>query len=293
MTEIKECPVCGETHHELYLKTKDFFLTGEEFNLMQCSGCGFIFTSPRPDDSQLSVYYESDEYLSHHAKGFSLLRLIYQYLRKRNIRKKYQLIHAFVSKGKILDIGCGTGELLSYFKNSSWHTLGIEPDDSARSFAQNTWGLDVFKEDHIEKIQEESFDVVSMWHVLEHVSDINERLKQIHRILKPGSYFFAALPNYLSWDAKHYKEYWAAWDVPRHLFHFSEKNIIQLSEKQGFKFIRSVPMVWDSTYISLVSERNMGNKIPYIKALLNGMKSNRLGKGSSGYSSMIYIFQKD
>jgi len=150
----------------------------------------------------------------------------------------------------------------------------------------------VYDEPEISTLGSESYDVISMWHVLEHVSDINQRIGDIYRLLKPGGYFIAALPNPQSWDAKHYRKYWAAWDVPRHLFHFSEKNIVQLSEKQLFKFEKSYPLNWDAYYISLVSEQYKGNKFPYWAALKNGIQSNQKGKTGLGYSSMIYFFRK-
>ncbi|MBN2614277.1 MAG: methyltransferase domain-containing protein [Bacteroidales bacterium] len=293
MVEIEKCPICGETHSTEYLRTKDYFLTGEQFTLKQCAGCGFVFTSPRPDDVKLSHYYQSNNYLSHHSRGFSPLRLVYQFLRKRNIRNKFRLVSQFSSIGSLLDIGCGTGELLDYFQNQGWKATGIEPDATARNFASDRWGLTVYGEDQIPTIENESYDVITMWHVLEHVSNLNERISDIHRILKNKGNFVAAVPNFLSWDAQHYGSYWAAWDLPRHLFHFSQKNIIQLTEKHGFKYIKSIPMVWDSYYISLMSEQYKGNRLPYFNAIKNGMKSNSKGrKNGNGYSSMIYIFEK-
>jgi 2-polyprenyl-3-methyl-5-hydroxy-6-metoxy-1,4-benzoquinol methylase len=292
MVEIKKCPICGDTHQKSYLTTTDYFLTKESFSLTQCEGCGFIITSPRPDDKDLSRYYESDAYLSHHARGFSPLRLVYQFLRKRNIRSKYKLIYEYVPTGKILDIGCGTGELLSYFKNQGWDTTGVEPDSAARKFAVENYALDVFDEKEISKFSKNTFDVITMWHVLEHVNDINGRVQDIFSLLKKGGYFIAALPNPAAWDAQHYKQYWAAWDLPRHLFHFSQKNIIQLSEIHGFKHVNTYPMKWDAYYISLMSEQYKGHSFPYFNAIKNGMKSNNHAVSGRGYSSMIYLFQK-
>ena len=293
MVEIEKCPICGETHSTEYLQTKDYFLTGEPFTLRQCADCGFVFTSPRPDEDRLPEYYQSENYLSHHSRGFSPLRLIYQFLRKRNIRGKYQLVSQYTAKGHILDIGCGTGELLAYFQKQGWKASGIEPDASARNFASEHWSLPVYNEDKIPEFKDRSFDVVTMWHVLEHVPDLNQRLQEIYRMLNKGGYYFAAVPNFLSWDAQHYGSFWAAWDLPRHLFHFSEQNIVQLAEKHGFKYVKSEPMIWDSYYISLVSEQYKGNRMPYFKALKNGLKSNsQARKKNIGYSSMIYLFEK-
>lgn len=293
MVEIEKCPICGETQTKQYLQTKDYFLSGEVFTLKQCDGCGFVFTSPRPDDDKLSDYYQSDQYLSHHSRGLSPLRLVYQFLRKSNIRSKYRLVSGYSKTGSILDIGCGTGELLAYFQKQGWSATGIEPDASARNFASGQWNLPVYEEQYIAEIKDQSQDVVTLWHVLEHVPDLNQRIQEIYRMLQKGGFFLAAVPNYLSWDAWHYGPYWAAWDLPRHLFHFSEQNMVQLAEKHGFKFIKSIPMVWDSYYISLISEQYKGTKIPYFKAIMNGIRSNTQGrKKGIGYSSMIYIFEK-
>lgn len=293
MVEIKSCPICGDTQTNEFLQAKDYFLSKKSFTLKQCANCGFVFTSPRPEDKKLSEYYQSDKYLSHHSRGLSPLQLVYQFLRGKNIRSKYRLVSQYSEKGSILDIGCGTGELLAYFKKLGWNATGIEPDASARKFASEQWALPVHDENQIFKIEDLTFDIITMWHVLEHVPDPNQRIREIFRMLKSGGQFLAAVPNYLSWDAVHYGPYWAAWDVPRHLFHYSESNMIQLAEKHGFKYIKSVPMVLDSYYISLVSERYKGTKFPYFKAINNGLKSNREGrKKGFGYSSMIYLFEK-
>lgn len=292
MIEIKNCPICGKDKLQLYLETKDYFLSKESFTLKQCNHCGFVFTSPRPEENKLKEYYHSPDYLSHHSSGTSPVQMAYKLIRRLNIRKKYQLVQQFISKGSILDIGCGTGELLSYLNKRGWEVTGIEPNNEARNFAINNNHISVHDEKHIPNIINESFDVVTMWHVLEHVSDINHQVSEVYRILKHDGIFIVALPNPLSWDALHYKECWAAFDVPRHLYHFMPDNIIQLSEKQKFKHVLMVPMMWDSFYVSLLSEKYLGVKFPYIKALINGYRSNRNAKKGHGYSSMIYIFKK-
>jgi len=292
MIDIKNCPVCGAENFSEYLVLKDFFLTGETFHLQKCNSCQFVFTNPRPDDKSLPKYYESPEYLSHHSRGMKPVQWVYRVLRHMNFRKKYFLINKFVAKGKLLDIGCGTGEFLNYFKKKKWEVMGIEPSLPTRDFAIQKYGLDVKDETGLNKLQKDTFDIVTMWHVLEHVSGLHERIKLIHTLLKPSGYLIIALPNLNSWDAQHYKKYWAAFDVPRHLSHFSERTVKTLAKTHGFKFIETVPMKMDAYFISMLSEKYRGRHNRFLYGAMNGFISNKRAKKSGEYSSLIYIFQK-
>jgi len=286
-----KCPVCGGSNFSVFLKTKDFFLTGEEFNLIQCTSCSFIFTDPIPPPEQIFSYYDSPEYVSHEIKKSSFLDRIYALARKRNISNKYKIVHQFKEYGKILDVGCGTGELLKYFKDHGWHTFGIEPVDKARTFAQNEYSLDVYEENQLKLFDSQSFDVITLWHVLEHVYDLNGRIEELKRILKPDGVLIIAVPDIDSYDALHYGKYWGALDVPRHLYHFSRDSISLLFENHSFKVMDTFPLKMDSYYVSLLSERFHNNKFPYLKAFMNGYKSNRKAASTGDYSSMIFVIQ--
>lgn len=294
MENIAECPACGSGELVDYLKTKDYFLSGESFGLMKCANCNLVFTNPRPEKSELGRYYESDEYLSHHASSWSFQAFVYRFLRSLNIRHKYRQVTIFASRGRLLDVGSGTGELLRFFKQKGWDVTGIEPNDSARSYSISHHDVSVFPEGYLSSLPSDSFDVVSMWHVLEHVSDINERVRILSRVLKKEGVLVVALPNIDSWDADYYGSYWAALDVPRHLFHFSPGSFGDFSNRHGFKVIAKIPMKMDAFYVSLLSEKYKGRGVvaAWIFALLNGFRSNIHAYRDNNYSSVIYILKK-
>lgn len=287
--QITECPVCESPDFTPYLLTKDFFLSQESFQIVRCDTCGFVFTNPVPFTDQLAGYYDSPDYLSHTASSASFLASVYKIFRSINIKKKYQLVRTYTQQGNMLDIGCGTGELISFFRKKNWTVMGIEPNPSAREFAQQQYGLDVYDESSIESLPDQSFDVVSMWHVLEHVPDLNERMRQVKRMLHQDGQLFIAVPNIESPDARHYKEYWAGLDVPRHLYHFSSDSMKTLLEKHHFQLLRMHPMKMDAYYVSMLSERYRGTHIPYLTPLIQGFRANRLASTDNNYSSMIFV----
>lgn len=292
MITLKECPACASENIEKYMETEDFFLSKERFSLSKCANCQLVFLNPRPASEDLIKYYQSDKYISHHSKGLNPFNALYRYLRNRNISYKYNLVTKIVKSGSLLDIGCGTGEFLNYFTLKNWQVKGIEPDLDARKHAKVEFGLDVFDENMLNDFSNESFDVVTMWHVLEHVLDVNKRVKTVYRLLKKGGLFVVAVPNYLSWDADHYNKYWAAYDAPRHLYHFSPEALIKLVEKFNFKFYDSYPLKYDSYYISFISEKYKGSKFPFLNGVINGLRSNSSAKKDKNYSSIIYLFRK-
>ncbi len=290
MEKITKCPICNGSDFSIHLELEDHFLSKEKFNIDKCSNCGFLLTNPRPEKDQLYNYYKSNEYISHtnNKKGF--FNRIYQIVRNYTLSKKYKLISNYKSGESILDIGCATGEFLSVFKKNNWLTKGIEPDIKARNLAKENHGLEVFDETELDKIDETSIDVITMWHVLEHVPDINHRLLQLKNIIKKDGTIFIAVPNPESWDAQKYNKYWAAYDAPRHLYHFSQKAIKELAAKHSFKIIDTIPMKFDSYYVSLLSEKYQANSMRMFRAIISGFKSNRLAKkNNKNYSSLIYV----
>ncbi len=294
MKEIPTCPLCGDSDIIPYLETKDYFLSNEPFTISKCSNCGFLLTNPVPTEKDLGKYYQSDEYLSHSKSKKGAFSKIYNLVRNYSIRKKYQLISGYVAMGSILDIGCGTGEVLKYFADKGWQTQGIEPSDNARKYAVEKLGLSVEKEEYIFAIEDKSFDVITMWHVLEHVPTLNERMQQLKCMLKDNGVLIIALPNYESWDAQNFSAKWAAWDVPRHLYHFSKDTFSLLAKKHNFKTTEILPMKFDAFYVSLLSEKYRSGKMNYVKAFFQGIKSNQWAKKNAGnYSSLIYVLRKD
>jgi ubiquinone/menaquinone biosynthesis C-methylase UbiE len=290
MEEIKNCLICGKRDFAFDLSCTDYFLTKETFNIVKCKSCGFIFINPRPRKAELYKYYESQEYISHSGTKKGIVNFVYTKIRKYTHLNKVELISKYAKGKNILDIGCGSGELLTLFKNKGWQTLGIEPNQNARNFAVSEYKLDVKDESEIENIPDNSKDVISMWHVLEHVSDLNERVGELKRILKKDGTVFIAVPNSISYDAKYYKEFWAAYDVPRHLYHFTPNSMKRLLEKFKFNISEIIPMRFDSYYVSMLSEKYKTSGSNILKALYIGWKSNHYArKDEISYSSLLYV----
>ena len=287
--KIKHCPVCSKDDFSLFLKTRDYFLTQEDFTIDKCANCGFVFTNPIPPLSELPKYYDSPDYLSHTANASSFTAKVYKLFRNANIKNKFKLVNRYAKGKSILDIGCGTGELLNYFQEEGWKTRGVEPNQSARIFATKNYQLEVFDENELNSFEENSFDVISMWHVLEHVPDLSGRMKQLKRLVKKDGLLVIALPNLDSPDAAKYGPYWAGLDVPRHLYHFTEDTFRGLLENHKMELIKSIPMKFDAFYVSLLSEKYLKKSFPHLPAVINGFRSNLSASRDNNYSSMIFV----
>ena len=292
MLIIDKCLVCGSNQFEPFLVCKDYTVSQESFNIVSCSSCGFKFTNPRPDDSVLGNYYKAESYVSHTNSKKGIINKLYHIVRNYTLKQKVKLISKYVSRGTILDYGCGTGMFLSECKKSGWEAIGMEPDDNARQIASEQ-NLNLFSDKatlqlHLAEIE---FDAITLWHVLEHVTDMYDTLAFFKYKLKPHGVLIIAVPNHVSYDAQYYKEYWAAYDVPRHLHHFELKSMNTLLDNGGFKLIDTKPMKFDSYYVSMLSEKYKNGKVNLAKAFKVGMKSNAIAKNPSSYSSTIYIFQ--
>lgn len=293
MQSLSNCPICNSTQFSPFLSAVDNTVSRETFQIVQCNSCGFKFTNPRPEESELGRYYKSEEYVSHSNTKKGFINSTYQSVRKYTLLKKLQLISKHYKTGRILDIGCGTGEFLNVCKNAKWQTVGIEPDDDAREMAIKNYGLDVHQESDLVFLENASFDVISMWHVLEHVPKLNERVEELKRLIKPNGIIIIAVPNCSSLDAKTYQQNWAAYDVPRHLYHFSPKDIETLFRNHGMKVFRILPMIFDSFYVSMLSEKIKTGKINLLRSTWNGLRSNISAlKNGKTYSSQIYLIRK-
>jgi 2-polyprenyl-3-methyl-5-hydroxy-6-metoxy-1,4-benzoquinol methylase len=293
METIHICPVCKGDNFSPFLACVDHTVSRETFQIVQCNSCGFKLTNPRPEESVLGKYYKSEDYVSHSNTKKGFINSTYQSVRKYTLLKKLQLISRYYKTGKILDIGCGTGEFLNTCKSAKWQTIGIEPDADARKMAITNYGLDVREESDLAGLESSSFDIISMWHVLEHVPKLNERVEELKRLIKPNGVIIIAVPNCNSLDAKIYKEHWAAYDVPRHLYHFTPKDIELLFRNSGMKVFRILPMIFDSFYVSMLSEKIKTGKTNFIRSMWNGFRSNLSAlKSGKTYSSQIYLIRK-
>jgi 2-polyprenyl-3-methyl-5-hydroxy-6-metoxy-1,4-benzoquinol methylase len=292
MELLSACPVCDNETFTTFLECPDHFLSKEIFTISKCQNCGFLFTNPRPETDKLSSYYKSEEYISHSNSRKGFQNLLYQRVRNFTISRKLKMIHGFKKQGSLLDIGCATGEFLNFCKKNNWNVEGIEPDESARQNGISNYALKIGDENHLNNILPVSFDVITMWHVLEHVPLLNERIDQLQKLLRPDGYLFIAVPNANSPDAKLYGSYWAAYDVPRHLYHFTPETITRIFSKHNFSLIKTVPMKFDAYYVSMLSEKHMHLKNAFFNGFLSGFVSNRAARKNGAYSSMIYVFHK-
>lgn len=290
LERITTCPVCGSEKQADMLTCKDYTVSKANFTIARCADCGFAFTSPRPLESDLGGYYESEEYISHSNTTKGIVSRLYQRVRKTTLARKLAMVNGLSAKGSLLDIGCGTGEFLNTCKSDGWKTIGIEPSPSARKQCIENYKLDVREESDLNKLEAASFDVISMWHVLEHVPHLNERIQTLKKLLKQNGVLIVAVPNMNSHDADFYKEFWAAYDLPRHLWHFRPEDIRKLMSKHGFEVKQVLPMKYDSYYVSLLSEKYKNGKSRLIPAFIRGWISNRKA-GTEKWSSQIYIIR--
>lgn len=294
MEKVENCIVCGKNNFSTYLQGKDYFLTQEEFTIVKCDACDFLFVNPRPDVNEISRYYKSEEYISHSNSKQGILNKVYHIIRKRNHRNKFDLISFYKQCGTILDIGCATGEFLNYLKKKNWNTIGVEPDVEAQNFARTEYKLNVFSEDFLSNSEPAKIDVITMWHVLEHVHPLEERMQQIKRLLTKDGVALIAVPNADCFDAKHYGKIWAGYDLPRHIYHFTQKTMIRLFEKYNFILDKIVPMKYDAYYINMLSEKYKTGNRNLLKAFLFAYRSNRWArKNKNNYSSLIFIFKNN
>ncbi|MFI5133022.1 MAG: class I SAM-dependent methyltransferase [Chitinophagales bacterium] len=289
------CPVCGSAEIQNALSVKDHSVSGEIFVITECASCSLRFTQDVPDATSIFPYYQSEDYISHTNTSKGLINRLYQKIRKRTLIKKRKLIEKAcgIKTGKLLDVGSGTGAFVNEMRQKGWEITGFEPDVNARNIAKQLYGLDLADGENFYHLPANSFDAITLWHVLEHVHDLSVYIKQLRSLLKEKGKLFIAVPNYTSPDAKVYKEYWAAYDVPRHLYHFSPRSIQVLMEKNDLKIIAYKHMWYDSFYISLLSSKYKNGKTRWLAALWNGVRSNlKAISNVKKCSSVIYIISK-
>lgn len=283
------CPVCAGQTLSNYLVVKDHMITNEEFTIVRCNNCGFHFTNPIPSETAIGRYYKSEDYISHSSSNTGLINKAYNAVRKITLKRKVNLVQR-LSRGKeLLDIGAGTGHFLSQVKAAGFTVQGLEPDTDARDFAAKHFDLHLEPIETLSVIPNASKDVITMWHVLEHVYHLKRDLTELVRVLKIDGTLIIAVPNMNSWDAKQYKENWAAYDVPRHLYHFQPETIQRLLSDFSMECVEMLPMKFDAFYVSMLSEKYQGGNM--LKGFFNGWKSNLRGQ-KQGFSSQIYVFRK-
>lgn len=292
LVHIDTCEFCGGKAFETLSQPTDFRVSKEVFPVVKCINCGHAFTNPRPADAALGLFYESEDYISHTNSSKGLFNRLYKAVRSVALKQKRLLVEKHLPhKGTILDIGCGTGEFLLQMKNAGWNASGVEESPLARRQAITNYNLDVVAGKAIFEKTGNSCDAITLWHVLEHLTDLNAYFALFNRLLKTSGILVVAVPNHESFDAAYYKDAWAAWDVPIHISHFSKNSMVQWADKFGFQCVQIKNMPFDSFYVSMLSERNQKQKLSFLKGGNLGMISNLRAKPNNA-SSLIYVFKK-
>lgn len=293
LENLTHCPLCQSTEFTNELVATDYTTSQESFQIQKCTKCHFVFTNPRPSAEAIGKYYQSDSYISHTDGGKGILDKVYLTARNYTLRWKEQLVLKQHAQGDLLDVGCGTGEFINHMQRAGWQVTGMEPTDRPRAKASEKIQNKIYAS--LQEINR-SFDVITLWHVLEHIHDLNEAIIKIKSLIKENGTIFIAVPNHESQDAKVYQSYWAAYDVPRHLWHFSKTTMKHLMTKHGLQVIDIVPMKLDAYYVSLLSEKyqhpQQSGLTNMIKATAQGFISNQKASKEINHSSLIYIIKK-
>ena len=287
-----KCPWCQSEKAHTHLSLKDYFLTQEPFDIMVCEDCGLLYTTPKPSDEKIGDYYKSEAYYSHQENKKGFIPRVYEAVKSVNLKHKIAIATQGKEPGRLLDIGCGVGDFLHYAEQNGWQCTGAEPSEDAALIAKKRIKAEIMLPKDLEKLPDESFDVITMWHVLEHVSDLQWQVNQLNRLLKKGGRLVIALPNFRSYDAQHYKDKWAAYDVPRHLNHFSQDSIAKIFNINSLVQKSTQKLVWDAFYISFMSEKYRQKNLPLLRGIYRGMISNLKAKKSGEWSSLVYVFEK-
>lgn len=289
------CPVCGSASINPLLTVKDFSVSGEQFVIWQCGQCTLRFTQDVPDEQSIAPYYQSPDYISHSNTSKGLVNRLYQLVRNYTLERKARFVRAAtgLSRGSILDYGAGIGAFLHTMKGQGWTASGLEPDPGARAQAAALFGLELGLPGQVTSLPRQSFDAITLWHVLEHVHRLHECMDQLASLLQDAGKIFIAVPNYRSLDSEVYKLYWAAYDVPRHLYHFTPKSMSFLAEAHGLQIVQTKRMWFDSFYISLLSSKYKNGNTNWIGAAAAGLRSNiRALRNKEACSSLVYVLEK-
>ena len=277
----------------MYLQVQDHSVSKEIFDLIWNEELEMLETTPQPSIDALPKYYQSEDYISHTDAQRNVFERLYHVIKGISLKRKLKLINQVSEKkGLLLDIGCGTGDFLHIAHKNGWRILGIEPHPAARGLANFKTNGFVFDSHQLEKCEAKSFDVITLWHVLEHLPNLFDQFAMFYKLLKEDGSLIIAVPNYKSYDAQVYNEFWAAYDVPRHLWHFSQHSIKALSEKFQMKVVEIKAMPFDAFYVSLLSEKYKTGRMNFFKGLWNGTRSNLQARKSGEYSSLIYVLKK-
>lgn len=290
-----KCPLCKSSAIKKRFACVDEFATGEQFDIFECTACGLAFTQNVPDEKEIDRYYESPTYISHSNTSKGFVNRVYHIVRRIMLQKKARKVEMLtgLKNGRLLDYGAGTGHFARLMETRGWSVTAIEKNGKARELALKEFGFEMLPVEALSTIKDKELDVVTMWHVMEHIQEPDRMWDELYRILGDKGIAIIAVPNSASYDALKYKEHWAAYDVPRHLWHFTPSTIAQWGEKHGFVLDGQYTMPFDGFYISMLSEQYKGSRLHTIRGFWNGFKGWLLQcRKSSASSSIIYVFGK-
>lgn len=294
--KFSPCPICNKEDIGFLLHTKDYSLTQESFQIIQCNHCNLKYTDPVPNKEEIGPYYNFTEYISHTDDNHGIINKMYHKVRNRTLTQKTNWVQSLFTgfKGRLLEVGAGTGAFANAMTKKGWEVTALEPDAASRERALKNYQLHIAPIDDLYTLNEHTYDVITLWHVLEHVHDLNDYLRTFYKLLRPKGRLIIAVPNYTSFDAQYYKKYWAAYDVPRHLYHFSPDAMEFLSKKYKMQIVSIRPMWYDSFYVSLLSERYKKTGIVgMLRAVIIGGISNIIAlKNHRNASSIVYEIKK-
>ena len=292
---INRCPVCGHSSFKHFLNVPDWLVSKEVFELQQCEQCQFVFTANAPLEKDAGPYYNSEEYVEHSDTSSGLIYSVYHVARRAMLHYKYIKIKRLHAGKKLLDVGSGSGYFLNFMKKKGYNVTGVEISKKAVALCKKNFGIKAHSpSEFLEEKLDTDYDIISLWHVFEHVYSYDAYFELFSKSLNNNGYLILALPNCDSQDARMNKSYWGAYDTPRHIWHFTSKTIELFAMGRGFKMIKKHRMPLDPFFNVMVSDsyKDKFTFLPltllkglysYIISLLNIEKS----------SSIIYIFQKN
>lgn len=296
MFHVKQLKMNNYKH---VLTTKDFLVTGDKFDISKNLKTGILETHPKPSRHDLHKYYDSKDYMSHSQKPSSFFSFCYRQIRAISAKRKLKICssqlktRSLKNKARVLDVGCGTGYFLLKCVEKGWLVKGIENNKNARNTLPPEISKHVYEGFEPLKQQSEKFDIITMWHSLEHLYDLTSAISDLKSLLRPNGTIIVACPNHKSFDAVFYKENWAAYDAPRHLWHFDKKSMRDLFLTHRVFLKKTIPMNWDSFFVSILSEKILRKPFPFFRGLSIGLVSNLRAKYSGEYSSLIYVLKKN
>jgi 2-polyprenyl-3-methyl-5-hydroxy-6-metoxy-1,4-benzoquinol methylase len=292
MITYERCPVCESASIQQVFTVTDHTVSSEGFVICQCANCSLRFTQNIPEQGEIGRYYKSESYISHTETNKGLVNSLYLMVRRFTLSSKHRFVsdNTRLKTGALLDVGAGAGAFVHHMLKKGWKAQGVEPDSSAIERASHEYNIQLQPSSALFAFNPESFDAITMWHVLEHVHDLHEYVRQIKKLCKPGGKMFIAVPNYTSFDADHYRASWAAYDVPRHLYHFSPASMHELMRRHRCVIEKIQPMWFDSFYVSLLSEKYKTGRSNLFSGFWYGLRSNMKALyNRRKASSLIYV----